>query len=290
MKRLIFSSFALACMPAWSSVPVPELVELPGTQRDLQQYNYHQTADGKMAVFAQSEKNFQNAQIMLAQYRNNQWQPVVAAPFSQSEFIDTDPYISADGSQLLFISDRAKTQGHAHALDIFTSKLIEGNWSKPQQLNDRVNSPAIELGPEQQKEKIYFSSTRPSGPGALAVYQYDINTKAAPVALPEPVNQGQQNSDFTISPDGKHALWWSTRAGAQPQLYVSTITSNGFESATLLPEPVNSAAGEITPNFTPDGQWLYFASDRNSAQGLYKLYKVSWPELLDALSQQNTTE
>lgn len=289
MKRLTLS-FALASMHAWSAVPVPEQVNLPGMQQDLQQYNYHQTADGKLAVFAQSKKNFQHAQIMLTHYQNHQWQVVAAAPFSQAEFSDTDPYISADGSQLLFISDRAKTQAQAHVLDIFVSNFNEGSWSTPVKLDDHINSAAIELGPEQQKEKIYFSSTRPAGPGALSVYQYDMNTKTAAVALPEPVNQGQQNSDFTISPDGKHALWWSTRAGGQPQLYLSTVTSEGFGPATLLPEPVNSTAGEITPNFTPDGQWLYFASDRNSTQGLYKLYRVNWPELISALSQQKPAQ
>lgn len=289
MKRLIVA-FALTSTCAMAAVPVPEQVFLPGMQQDLQQYNYHQTADGKQAVFAQSKKNFQDAQIMFAQQQNNQWQVAAPAPFSQVGSSDTDPYISADGSQLVFISDRAKAQGQSHALDIFVSTLSAGQWSTPKPLDDRINSSAIELGPEQQQDTVYFSSTRPGGPGALAVYQYNTTTKAAAVALPEPVNQGQQNSDFTISPDGKHALWWSTRAGGQPQLYLSTVTSEGFGPATLLPEPINSAAGEITPNFTPDGQWLYFASDRDSKDGLYKLYKVRWPELLNALSQQKSAE
>lgn len=287
MKRVIVA-FTLACTHALATVPTPEPVVLPGMQQDLQQYNYHQTADGKQAVFAQSKKNFQDAQIMLVEQQNKQWQ-AAPAPFSQAGFSDTDPYINADGSQLVFISDRAKAQGQSHALDIFVSTFSAGHWSTPEPLDDSINSPAIELGPERLKDTLYFSSTRPGGPGALAVYQYNPKTKAA-AALPEPVNQGQQNSDFTISPDGKHALWWSTRAGGQPQLYLSTVSSKGFGPATLLPEPINSAAGEITPNFTPDGQWLYFASDRDSKDGLYKLYKVRWPALLDALAQQKSVE
>lgn len=283
MRKLI-AAFALTSMHTLAELPVPERVELPGMQQDLQQYNYHQTADGKQAVFAQSKKNFQNAQIILSHYQSSQWL-AAPAPFSQVEFSDTDPYLSADGSQLVFISDRMRTQGQAHALDVFVSTYSDGSWSKPQRLDGSINSSAIELGPEQHKDKIYFASTRPEGPGGLSVYQYDIKTRST-VAMPDPINQGQQNSDFTISPDGKHALWWSTRAGGQPQLYLSTITSAGFGPAFLLPEPINSAAGEITPNFTPDGQWLYFASDRNSAQGLYKLYRINWPELLSALSQQ----
>lgn len=285
----LLPGLALISLSAVSAIPVPEAVVLPGMHQHLQQYNYHQTADGQLAVFAQSKNNFQDAQVMLARQQSKQWQQAMPAPFSQTGFSDTDPYISADGTTLIFISDRAKTQTQAHALDIFISRYNAGVWSKPEAMEPNLNSSAIELGPEQRQQMLYFASTRPDGPAALSIYQYDTTT-AKTTALPAPVNQGQQNSDFTISPDGKHALWWSTRAGGQPQLYMSAVTADGFGPATLLPEPINSAAGEITPNLTPDGQWLFFASNRDSKDGLYKLYKVSWPALLSALSSQKPAQ
>lgn len=288
MKQLI-AVFTLVSQPVWAALPKPEAVVLPGMQQELQQYNYHQTADGKLAVFAQSKINFLNPQIMLARQQNKQWQQAVPVSFSQAEFSDTDPFINADGSRLVFISDRGKTQEQAHPLDIFVSTNNAGVWSEPVPLAPQISSAAIELGPEQHQQMLYFSSTRPGGPSTLSVYQYNATTEQT-TALPVPVNQGQQNSDFTISPDGHYALWWSTRAGGQPQLYMSTVTANGFGPATLLPEPINSPAGEITPNFTPDGQWLYFASDRASKQGLYKLYRVSWPAIVSALSPKNAIQ
>jgi Tol biopolymer transport system component len=133
---------------------------------------------------------------------------------------------------------------------------------------------------------LYFTSARPGGPARMAVYRAQPDEPGAtPQALPSPVNDGSHNSDFTLSPDGRFALWWSHREGtAGPgDLYLAERRGEGFGPARRLPEPVNGPGLEFTPSVSADGQWLYFASTGDQPEGLSHVFRTSWPALLQAL-------
>jgi dipeptidyl aminopeptidase/acylaminoacyl peptidase len=57
---------------------------------------------------------------------------------------DTSPSISPDGNTMLFYSTRQGGRGKA---DLYVSFFKHGRWSEPENLGDRVNTPAYEYNP-----------------------------------------------------------------------------------------------------------------------------------------------
>nr|WP_316639971.1 hypothetical protein [uncultured Roseateles sp.] len=263
---------------------------------DPTQQSYNLQEQRELRVFARSAAGFKRAQIFWQRRVNGEWQAAQPWPFADARWRDSDPHLSADGKTLTFISDRpAEGDKPLGQLDLYESRWVDGQWATPQRLAEAVQSPAYELGPERYGERLYFASNRPGGPGALAIYQSERFTggeHSAPIALPAPINVGLSNSDFTLSPDGRYALWWSDRSESQAKqdgdLFLAERVGAGFGPAIRLPAPVNSPGTEFTPSVSSDGRWLVFASTRpgQHAAGLSQLYRVSWPALLAEVGPQ----
>lgn len=278
---------AWACAASAAGLGV-EWVDL-GAGPGEQVYNLQEQGD--LRVFARSAAGFQQARIFLQRRLGGAWQAAEPLPFSEARWRDSDPHLSADGRVLTFIASRPAPDGAVPAHpDLYESRWQDGRWSEPQRLPERWQSAAYELGPERYGDTLYFASARPGGPGRLSVYRVGA-PDAAPEPLPAPINDGAQNSDFTLTPDGRFALWWSDRGGADGgggDLYLAERVGEGFGPPIRLPAPVNGPGFEFTPSVSADGRWLYFASTRDDAQGLAAVYRVSWPGLLAALGPAAT--
>jgi hypothetical protein len=259
-----------------------DLGEGPGQQV----YNLQELAD--VRVFARSAARFEQAQVVVQRRVAGHWQPAPGLPATDPRWRDSDPHLSDQGRRLTFISNRPGPDGRPRAdLDLFESHWQDGRWSEPQRLPEAWQSPGQELGPERYGETLYFAASRPGGQGRLALYKV-ATAGGALQRLPPPLNDSAQNSDFTLSPDGRHALWWSDRAGPDgggADLYVAERVGEGFGPALRLPAPVNGPGLEFTPSISSDGQWLYFASTRDDAHGLSHVYRVAWPALLAQLGE-----
>ncbi|WP_416762637.1 TolB family protein [Roseateles sp. So40a] len=274
---------------------VVERVDLPGSEAGTQTYNLQETAT--LRVFARSEAGFKASRIFWQRREAiGAWRAPESLPFSDPRWRDSDPHLSADGKTLTFVSSRpaddAKPRGDD--LDLFETRLTyldAGSWAPPRRLADARQSAGQELGPERYGTRLYFASTRAGGPGKLSVYRVDDDEQTAPRALPSPINEGTANSDFTFSPDGRFALWWSNRAGSEggADLYAAERVGDRFGPAMRLPAPVNGPGFEFTPSITADGRWLLFASTRAApgvAAGLSAVYRVSWPAVVEALGSE----
>ncbi|MFN3304558.1 MAG: hypothetical protein ACK44A_12645 [Roseateles sp.] len=252
---------------------------------------YNLQEQGDVRVFARSAAGFREARVFMQRHAGGVWQPPEPLPFTDARWRDSDPHLSADGRVLTFIASRPLPDGTVPAPpDLYESRWQDGRWSEPRRLPERWQSPAYELGPERHGDTVYFASGRAQGPGRLSVYRASA-PEAAPEPLPPPVNASPQNSDFTLTPDGRFALWWSDRAGPEGgggDLYLAERLGEGFGPAIRLPAPVNGPGFEFTPSISADGRWLYFASTRDDARGLSQVYRVSWPALLAALGPAAT--
>lgn len=273
-----------------------EAMQLSPVDPTRQSYNLQELRE--LRVFARSAADFKHAQIFWQQRVDGRWLAAQALPFSDPRWSDSDPHLSSDGITLTFVSNRP-VQGEQPLgqLDIYESTWSNGQWSTPQRLSESLQSRAFELGPERYAEQLYFGSYRKGGSGKLAIYQSERRASgeySPPVALPAPINSGPSNGDFTLTPDGRYALWWSDResgsanAAADGDIFLAARVGTGFGPAIRLPAPVNSTSFEFTPSVSSDGQWLMFASTRpgEHAAGLSQLYRVSWPDLLSKLGAQ----
>lgn len=290
--RLLPALLLLLALPVHAlTLEVMPLTESPGEQA----YNYQE--QGALRVWARSQAGFKASRIWLQRQVDGQWRAPEPWPHSDTRWRDSDPFLSSDGRQLLFISDRpAEGENPLKQLDLFESRLQDdGRWSAPRRLPEGLQSAGYELGPERHGGTLWWGSYRAQGqaggPGKLALFRAPADGSAAPQALPAPLNDGGANSDPTLSPDGRYLLWWSARSGGG-DLYLAERLGEGagegrWGPPLRLPEPVNSAEGfEFTPWISADGEWLHFASTRPAAglgSGLAQVYRVRWPALLQEL-------
>ena len=81
---------------------------------------------------------------------------------------------------------------------------------------------------------------------------------------------------LTISPDGMTALWFSRNRPGGPggyDIWMSRRETTGWAEA--VPVSFNTASREFDPAFSPDGRFVYFASDRAGGIGGDDLYRVA---------------
>lgn len=240
---------------------------LSGPRND---YNLSMDADERMLVFARSDADFKDAHIWMARRAHAGWSAPVEVPFSDPRYKDSDPWLSPDGRVLYFVSNRP-VPGTALAngsLDIWRVSVTEGGFGALEHLPG-VSSPKDELGPELHEGGLYFNSNREGGPARMALYRARVSGNAfeAPAALPAPFNDGRMQGDFTLSPDGRLALFWSQRGGTPGlDLFATCQASSGWATPVRLPPPIGNATMSFTPAFSADGRTLYFSSLRTDAE------------------------
>lgn len=257
-------------------------------------YNLNFTADGARLVFARSEAHFVRGRVMLAERTADGWSEPREAPFTHEGWSDSDPWLTPDGRWLYFISNRPR-EGRGEAkkdFDLWRVAILGGEFGAPEPL-DAANSPAQELGPEVHDGWLYFNSSRPGGPAKMSVYRARLGPDSgvgAPEPLPAPFNTGIAQGDFTLSPDGQVAVFWSMRAEhpKEGHLYAARRIAEGWSAAVRLPAPFASDAFDFTPEFSPDGRTLFFSSQRASAgdvvlNGQANVYALPADELRRAL-------
>ncbi|HYF23088.1 MAG TPA: hypothetical protein VD929_06785 [Caulobacteraceae bacterium] len=264
---LFLSALLLAAAP---QVVAPGLVST-----DANEYNLTSSADGSAVVFARSKADFGEAKVMVLERLPGG--ELLPRPVSFSgEWTDSDPQISADGKTLLFVSDRpTPLRPDARDINVWRSRREPNGWSAPEPVTD-ANSPAYELGPELHGGVLYFNSNRPGGRGGLDLWRVGPGEPPAPLAA---LNAAGSEGDFTLSPDGRVAVFWSDRPGGSGHgdLYASAQTADGWSPPVNLGPEVNSPAFDFTPSFSADGKTLMFASTRprDGADRLADVYAVA---------------
>ncbi len=125
------------------------------------------------AVFSPDFKEFYysirmpNGQLVIMVLKNDgsKWSAPEVASFS-GEYSEADPFITADGKYLYYVSKRPidSLQIPKNDWDIWRVEKINGEWAKPEHLASDVNSDEDDIYPCLTKEgTLYFSSGRGGG-------------------------------------------------------------------------------------------------------------------------------
>lgn len=128
------------------------------------------------------------------------------------QFRETAACISADGKRLFFSSDRAGGKGR---LDIYMSELdAAGEWGKPVNLGDVINTPGDEDSPFIHPDGVtlYFSSDGHRGMGSSDIFKSEFKDGKwqKPQNMGYPLNSMEYDGFFTISKD-KSVAYFATR-------------------------------------------------------------------------------
>ncbi len=159
---------------------------------------------------------------------------------------EISPSLSPDGSILFFASNRP---GGLGGFDLYLSRRARGGWEKPQSLGSRVNSPYDEKGPALHPSSsiLVFATNRPRG--------------------------------FLLAPPAEWAdvPLASWKAGNESLAYVARAVKPGEVGkwSEVLPVEARSAsADDREPCFSPSGDFLYFASNRDGGAGGFDIYRA----------------
>ncbi len=182
--------------------------------------------------------------------------------------------------------------------DIFVTRLVDGQWQDASPVSN-LNSQADDLGliVSSGGREIYFYSNRTGGLGGTDLYvsQRTDSGWSTPKNAGETVNSTADEYDPALSPDGRSLFFasnrnenpaprqrtgengplpWNTTLRAQRDritfdLYAAerATAESPWSAAAVLAGLSEADASEGAPYVSPDGAFLYFASDRPVRDG-----------------------
>ncbi|MCB0488434.1 MAG: tetratricopeptide repeat protein [Cyclobacteriaceae bacterium] len=166
------------------------------------------------AVFATSSSKAsaggtRHLQLVFAEKKNTHWKVSESFPYNSSEYSNTDPTINENGTILYFSSDMKNGFG---GKDIYKSEKVNGKWTPPENLGERINTRYDEVFPFlHNSNALYFSSNGLAGLGGLDVFKAVIY----PDGIDDPVNIG-----FPVNSS------WDDFA-----IYIDSLSESGFVSS-----------------------------------------------------------
>lgn len=136
---------------------------------------------------------------------------------ADNEYWEAQPCVSPDGKKLYFVSIRDSV---TQSSDIYTSDLMNGEWSSPKLLNGPVNTPASEKSPflHPDNKTLYFSSNGLPGMGGYDIYMCKKDKSGNwgnPVNLGYPINTESDEVGFFVSTDGQHGYFASNNLNSR---------------------------------------------------------------------------
>ncbi|NOU47100.1 MAG: OmpA family protein [Bacteroidales bacterium] len=191
--------------------------------------------DGNSMYFAACglADGFGSCDIYMSSFVDNSWsEPMNLGANVNSTGWDSQPCISADGSQLYFVSKRKGGYGGS---DLWKSiRLQDGSWSEAINPGETLNSVGNEMAPylHADRKTLYFSSTGLLGMGKadLFVSRLDsVGRWTKPRNLGYPVNTKEDEINILFNSDGNQAFISRNKK--------ESIT--GFDIYSVLPDEMN---------------------------------------------------
>ncbi|WP_297336517.1 OmpA family protein [Algoriphagus sp.] len=170
---------------------------------------------------------------------------------------------------------------------------IENYWPYHELVNYReLNTSGPDYAPIVSEQFLYFTSARQASgiyPATGTPYTKLFRTRAEDLRvdvsgiqpLPEFQNEeGLNQAAAAISPDGNTIIYargnsTSPRDLPETALFASYFRGSGFSQPIWMPVNEDEYWWNSTPSFSPDGEELFFASNRPGGFGGIDLYKAT---------------
>jgi Tol biopolymer transport system component len=208
--------------------------------------------------------------IMEMHRKNSHWSQPDIAPFS-GEYSDLEPFIAPDGKVLLFVSNRPlEGEGQSKDYDIWFVHRTDSGWSDAYNFGSPINSSGNEFYPSATEDgTIYFTCDTGSSEDIYFARLID-GAYAEPQKLGEAINTDRHEFNSVIAPDESFLIFSSMQREdglGRGDLYISFRRDDGsWTKARNMGEEINTGYTDYCPAFSPDGKYLFFTSNRVSAE------------------------
>jgi len=179
------------------------------------------------------------------------WKNSTPFIYNSDEYSVGHPSIQEDGSSMYFISDMP---GGFGGTDIYFCKWEGGQWSKPQNLGGKVNTPGNEMFPFLSRENnLYFASNGHGGLGGLDIFEYSFQRDTI-TNIGYPINSGKDDFGYIVNADGE-GYFSSNRnsANSTDNIYEFKTRKSLYIEVKILAlhaanrEPISGAKVVVTP-------------------------------------------
>lgn len=167
------------------------------------------TKDNRVLYFTYNYEG--NFDLYYSEWTIDGWGPIVnmGDKVNDPKQWDSQPTISADGSELYYASYRDSV---FMTSDIFRTQRVNGEWTEPEKMpfNTNGNEKTPFIHPDNRT--LYFASDSMKGMGGYDIYVVRKDRNGAwgePVNIGYPINTGGDEVGFIISTDGKKGYFAS---------------------------------------------------------------------------------
>ncbi len=233
--------------------------------------------DGNTAFWSVSTPSYARWIVILQSQKgaNGSWLAPTVAPFS-GRWIDADPFFTEDGKRVYFLSRRPLTgEAPERGYRIWYVNREGNSWGAPVALPAEINNSDMHYVAPVRSGALYIAGIREDSNNQGDIYKIPFTNGAwqAPVNLGPTINAPNiHDTTPYVGPDESYMIYATSRQGGIGglDLYITFRTGDVWSTPKLLPEPINSRVRDFCPIASPDGQWLYFSSDRGFADAPLK--------------------
>jgi Tol biopolymer transport system component len=180
----------------------------PELQSDGDFYISCLSAEGKQ-LFLSKDDNY-NSDLFSSSFDGKSWSKTVKLNKNiNTRYWESHGFISDDGNQLIFASDRP---GGFGGLDLYISRKVKGDWGPAVNLGPEINTQFNEDRPFliNNGKTLFFSSQGHDNLGGYDLFRSDLqsnNLWSRPKNLGYPINTPDDNIFFMPTGDGKSGYY-----------------------------------------------------------------------------------
>lgn len=168
------------------------------------------------------DKGSRSLQLFFAGKEGDQWVRKGSFKYNSHEYSINSVYVQDDGQLLYFASDMPGGHG---GLDIYKCVLNNGQWSKPVNLGEAINTSGDESFPFVWGNTLYFASNGHAGLGGFDIFKALTNANGFEDAenMGYPINTNADDFALSLHSDGSRGYVTSNRSGHHDDIYEVTI-------------------------------------------------------------------
>lgn len=224
------------------------------------------TPDGREMFFMSSNPRFERYRILWSRCTRDGWtRPTPPSFAGDPSVLEADPFVTADGKRVYFISSRHKRD--QEDLDIwYVDRERDGSWGVAHPLPSPVNSTSAELLPRATADgRVYFGSSRPGGLGQGDIYvAARVGNEWRVSNVGPPVNTASFEYEAEISSDERTMIVVADR-GDRSHLYRFRKRDGRWIEQGRV--PARPDVFQVGPLLSPEADRLLFAQvDADSAR------------------------